>query len=119
MERMRKKSILKATEHSTQSAILDYLTLVGVFHYRNNSGAMAGEYKGKKWFMRFGAVGSPDIVAVVDGRYIGIEVKGTGGKQSEAQKQFQEKLEKAGGRYILAYSLEDIQIPLLVEGMRF
>jgi len=44
-----------------KSILLEYVTLRRVFHRRNNSGAMTGEYKGKKWFMRFGAVGSPDI----------------------------------------------------------
>jgi hypothetical protein len=75
---------------------------------------MAGEYKGKKWFMRFGAVGSPDIVCVVNSQFVGIEVKGTGGKQSDLQKDFQARLEAAGGRYILAYSVDDVSIALTV-----
>ena len=101
-------------ESEIQKQILDYLTLKRVFHYRNNSGAMQGEHKGKKWFMRFGALGSPDIIAVVGGQFIGIEVKAPKGKQSDHQKEFQKNLEAAGGRYILAYSLEDvIPIPAL------
>jgi len=45
---------------------------------------------------------------VIDGQYVGIEVKGPKGKQSAHQKEFQKKLEAAGGKYILAYSLEDV-----------
>jgi hypothetical protein len=39
---------------------------------------------------------------------VGIEVKAPKGKQSEHQKAFQEMLEVAGGRYVLAYSLDDV-----------
>jgi hypothetical protein len=45
---------------------------------------------------------------VINGQYVGIEVKAPKGKQSEHQKEFQRKLEAAGGRYILAYSLDDV-----------
>lgn len=95
-------------ESDVQRAILDYLTLKHVFHYRNNSGMMVSEYKGRKRFTRFGAVGSPDIVCVVKGQYVGIEVKALKGRQTENQKEFQRQLEAAGGRYILAFSLDDI-----------
>jgi hypothetical protein len=37
-----------------------------------------------------------------------IEVKAPRGKQSDHQKEFQKQLEAAGGRYVLAYSLEDV-----------
>jgi Holliday junction resolvase len=92
-------------ESDVQRAILDYLELRGIFHYRNNSG---GFRDAKQHFYQFGAVGSPDIVAVMNGRYVGIEVKGTSGKQSDHQKEFQQKLEAAGGKYILARSLDDV-----------
>jgi Holliday junction resolvase len=62
--------------------------------------------------MRFGASGSPDIVAVIHGRYVGIEVKAAKGKQSENQMQFQRELEAAGGIYLLVKSIEDIEIGL-------
>jgi Holliday junction resolvase len=95
---------IKEKEKDVQRAILDYLTLRGIFHYRNNSGAMMSD---GGHFVRFGAVGSPDIVVVDDGIYIGVEVKGTNGKQSENQIAFQEELERAGGVYILAHSLDE------------
>lgn len=92
-------------ESDVQRQILDYLALKGVFHYRNNSGG----FKDKTGhFYRFGALGSSDIVCVVAGQYVGIEVKGPKGKQSEYQKEFQKALEAAGGKYILARSLDDV-----------
>jgi hypothetical protein len=45
---------------------------------------------------------------VIDGQYVGIEVRAPKGKQSDHQKEFQKKLEDAGGKYILAYSLDDV-----------
>lgn len=95
-------------ESEIQKQILDYLTLKRIFHYRQNSGGLGGEHNGKKWFVRFGAVGAPDIICVVAGQYVGIEVKAPKGKQSEHQKAFQGALEAAGGRYVLAYSLDDV-----------
>ncbi len=92
-------------ESYVQRQILDYLALKRVFHYRNNSGAFKRD---DGHFYRFGALGSPDIICVVDGRYVGIEVKQAKGRQSEHQKEFEKNLEAAGGRYILAYSLEDV-----------
>jgi hypothetical protein len=59
-------------ESDVQRQILDYLALKHVFHYRNNSGAFQRD---DGHFYRFGALGSPDIICVVDGRYVGIEIK--------------------------------------------
>jgi hypothetical protein len=90
-------------ESDLQRQILDYLVLKRIFHYRNNSSSFVDS---QKHFYRFGAVGSPNIVCVIKGQYLGIEVKAPKGKQSEHQKAFQQALEAAGGRYVLAYSLD-------------
>lgn len=92
-------------ESDIQKQILDYLALRHIFHYRNNSGAFVDS---QKHFYRFGATGSPDIICVINGQYVGIEVKAPNGRQSEPQKAFQQSLEQSGGRYILAYSLDDV-----------
>jgi hypothetical protein len=92
-------------ESEIQKQILDYLALKRIFHYRQNSGAFDN---GKGGFYRFGVLGAPDIICVIKGQYVGIEVKAPKGKQSDHQKGFQQALEAAGGRYVLAYSLEDV-----------
>ena len=56
-------------ESEIQKAILDYLTLRRVFHYRNNSGAFVDS---NKHFYRFGALASPDIICIVKGQYVGL-----------------------------------------------
>jgi hypothetical protein len=99
-------------ESYVQRQILDYLALKGIFHYRNNSGAMpVGEGPGRR-FIRFGTLGSPDIVCVINGHFVGIEVKAPKGKWRDSQVEFQKNLEPAGGRYILAYSLDDVMSTL-------
>lgn len=69
---------------------------------------MVSEYKGRKSFMRFGTPGSPDIIMVYKGQYIGLEIKGEKGVQSESQKYFQMNLEKAGGAYYVIRSIDEL-----------
>jgi hypothetical protein len=89
-------------ESYVQRQILDYLALKGIFHYRKNSG---GFMDSNKHFYRFGALGSPDIICVIKGQFVGIEVKAPKGKLRDSQVEFRKNLEAADGRYILAYVL--------------
>jgi hypothetical protein len=93
------------TEHAIQQQILDWLTLKRIFHYRQNSGGL----KKGNHFVKFGAPGAPDIVVVIKGIYIGLEVKAYRGEQSRQQKDFQTALNAAGGCYFIVRSLEDAQ----------
>lgn len=97
-------------ESDVQRTILEWLAWKHIFHYRNNSGAFAIPAQGthQRRFFRAGVVGAPDIVCVIKGQYVGIEVKAPKGKQSDHQKEFQRQLEAAGGRYVLAYSLDEV-----------
>ena len=58
---------------------------------------------------RFTTNGVPDIIAVIDGRFIGLEFKTYRGKQSEDQKIFQKRLEAAGGLYFIIRSVADLK----------
>ncbi len=100
--------IYRVREKDIQKTILDYLAVHHIFHYRNNTGKFVGEYKGKKRIASFGVKGAPDIICVLRGRFIGIEVKAEKGDQSRDQYAFQVSLEKAGGAYILAHSVDDV-----------
>lgn len=94
------------SEKDIQAAIIQYLEIKRIFHYRNNTGAFVRP--DTKSFYRFGVPGAPDVICVINGKFIGIEVKRPGGKQSAHQQGFQASLEQAGGIYILAYSLDDV-----------
>jgi len=94
-------------ESDIQKVIIEYLKIKRIFHYRQNSGAFMTKSGG---FMRASSVnGLPDIVAIKDGRYIGIEVKTPKGKQSDAQKDIEREVTKAGGFYFIVRSLEDVR----------
>ena len=92
-------------EKQIQNAVEQYLSLKKVFYWKNNSGALPTASGG---FIRFGAVGSPDICVIKDGQFIGIEIKTPKGKQSDTQKEFQGRLELAGGKYYIVRSLEEV-----------
>ncbi len=96
-----------STEKETQTLIMGWLQAKGIFHYRQNSGGLK-DTSGR--LMRFGAPGAPDIVAVVRGVYVGIEVKDVkpSAKLNENQERFKARLEIAGGVWITARRLEDV-----------
>jgi len=86
----------KRSETDIRREIVQYLRLTGWFCYHNLAGI--GTYPGLS-----------DLVAVKDGKVIHIEVKRPGGRQSEKQKQFQADLEVAGGKYLIATSIDDLE----------
>lgn len=52
--------------------------------------------------------GTPDILAVISGKFVAIEVKAPGGKASKLQIAQLKRIEAAGGVAILAESLEEV-----------
>ncbi len=99
---------LKIGEKEIQNQIIEWLKWSKCFFWRNNSGAIFTEYKGRKHMYRFGSIGSPDIFVVKKGKIYGIEVKSATGKQSPEQKSWQQAFEISGGKYILARKLYDV-----------
>ncbi len=70
-----------------------------VKHFLKESGA---------WFVKFFAnrmtkAGVPDILACLNGRFIGIEVKATNGRPSDLQVWNIEKIRQAGGYAFVLY----------------
>lgn len=53
--------------------------------------------------------GLPDIVAVVHGRFLGVESKMPGNKASMRQRYVHGLIERAGGTVVVAYSLSDVR----------
>lgn len=49
----------------------------------------------------FGKSGIPDIIAIVNGEFIGIEVKSATGKPTELQKICGKQIEEAGGTWLV------------------
>ena len=53
--------------------------------------------------------GDPDLIACIDGNFVGIEVKTVGGRQSPIQKKREEEIIASGGRYVVVRRMEDIE----------
>lgn len=98
---MREKDVVKS--------VLEFLALKRIWAWRNNTGAVVSEHKGKKRFHRYGAVGSPDIFAVLpSGKVMHIECKGPHGKLSKEQEEWQQKAIDHGHYYITAKDVADL-----------
>jgi hypothetical protein len=82
-------------ESDIKGAARDYLLLTGWFTFPIMQGM--GSYHG-----------IPDRYAIKNGIEVWIEFKRPGGKQSEKQKIFQSEIERHGGHYILAESIDEL-----------
>jgi len=70
--------------------------------------------------VRFGVPGQADLTGILpDGRRLEIEVKSDGGRQTEDQSNFQRMIERFGGVYVLARSVEDVERALAAEISRY
>lgn len=49
----------------------------------------------------FGKSGIPDIIAIVDGHFLGVEVKSATGEPTELQKICGKQIEEAGGTWVV------------------
>ena len=87
---------IKINETDIKKVIKDWLNIKGIFNFHLLAGL--GAYKG-----------CPDRIAIYKGKIICIEVKTITGMQSIHQKLFQKNVEKAGGIYVLARCVEDVE----------
>lgn len=87
-------------ESQLQGLLLAHLNRIpGTWVWRANTGAARGE-NGR--VIRFGFPGQADLLGLVNGLFLGVEVKGPDGQQSEDQLEFQRRVVDAGGIYLLA-----------------
>ena len=98
-----------STANGLTRAICDYINYNGYQAERINTMGTAREKKttagkviGVTWTKGTSTAGSADISATIKGRSVKIEVKIGKDRQSEAQKRYQENIEKAGGTYCIA-----------------
>lgn len=94
-------------ENDIQTAILDYLAFKKHFFWRQNNFTI---FDGKNFrrLPKYSILGIPDIIVIKDGKFIGLEVKTKTGALSEGQKQFMINCEKAGGKYYIVKSIDDV-----------
>lgn len=83
-----------AQEKIEENKIKSWLKDRGFYHFKNH---------GNIWT----EPGRPDIVACIEGRFYGIEVKAPGGRPSDAQLLQGKKIEKSGGVFMIVYGYSD------------
>lgn len=106
------------SRQTPESAVLElvcqYLTVRRVFFWRSNNVPVFRPERGAFCAMpRYSRHGVPDILAVVNGRLLGIEAKSAKGRTSPAQEQFRQDLETAGGVYAVCRDVPDVERALL------
>lgn len=102
-----KKAFKDATANElTKTIIFDLYWVREGVGYRINNGAI---YDVKRQVYRKGVQrkGIPDIIGIINGRFIGIEVKIGRDRQSADQKEIEKEITEAGGVYFIAKSYDD------------
>lgn len=98
---------MRNAEHKIQMAIVRYLRMVGLFVFAvpngGNRDAITGAYLKAEGVMS----GVADLVLLLPGRCIFIEIKTPKGTQQDSQKIFAEKVAKLGYSYYIWRSLDD------------
>ena len=101
---------MKQNEAVIQKSIMAYLEHLSryrrIYYFRSAAGAVltaTGRY------FKTGRAGTPDITCCWQGKYIGLEVKTSKGRQTTGQRQAQIEIEAAGGEYYIVRSIEDVE----------
>lgn len=79
-----------ASEKNFENKIKTYLKSIGAYFIKTHGD-------------RFSRIGTPDILACINGKFVAVEVKGEKGKPSDLQLYHIEQIQKAGGYGIILY----------------
>lgn len=94
-------------EADIQRDVMKELSNLGAIVWRNNTG-MLRDQNGTP--VRFGlCVGSSDIIGIWKGKFLAVEVKTPRGKVTDAQLNFIEAVNRAGGIAFVARSKKDVK----------
>lgn len=83
-------------ETRLQKRVQAYLKSLGAYEFKVHGSA----------YMK---AGIPDIIACLQGRFVGVECKVGYNKPTELQKAHGRQIVKAGGTFIVAYSVADVE----------
>jgi hypothetical protein len=111
---------MKTLERDIQAACLDYLNILpGCIAWRMNTGAHAIPATGRntRRFVRFGFKGLSDIIGIIGGRFLAVEVKRRGNKPTNEQRGYLEVVNQHGGVGLWTVSVESLESQLIERGM--
>lgn len=100
-------------EKDIQKAIIHFLSAhpkISIYGRFNSGTAITGDAQGNTRYTRFNSIkGFPDIHGMLKGgRAVYIEVKRPGGRVSEEQQEFIDKVSAHGAVAFVAYSVDDV-----------
>jgi hypothetical protein len=98
------KRPLAPSEATVSASIEEYLILRKLFHLRLNS----GKIRVGNSMIHLCPTGTPDRFCIYRGLCVFIEVKAFGNNPSPEQSETHERIRRAGGIVIVAYSIDDV-----------
>jgi len=108
---------LKKLEKQIEYEILMFLRSIGVYAWKNPTIGVFNMQR--KAYIKpksvFHIRGASDILGIIDGRFIAIEVKSSSGVLSPEQKTFIEKINERKGLAFCARSIEEAKVILTKE----
>lgn len=109
------KNIEEIPEAVVLGSCLSLLCILGIYAWRNNTGALLDKH-GR--VVKFGLKGSSDIIGICpDGRFLAIECKRQGGRIRPEQTVFIEKIKKNGGVAAVVHDTDELMEVLKKEGV--
>ena len=93
-------------EKDLTKQIRSLLKVCGIYHYKQHQGLGS-------------TPGIADIIGIYKGKYLAIEIKGEGGRISDKQKAFIDRVNTEGGLGFFAWSVDDVVKNLGIEGRVF
>ena len=115
-------SIRIPTENDVKAACKAMIEARGGLCIRVNSGAFAGEYKGRKRFVRLNSEeGCADLLCCIRGRWVSVETKRKGGrtdpKRLIKQAGHAARVTMAGGLALTVRSAQELEADLIEAGV--
>lgn len=99
----------KTPESYVMDAVCEYLARKKYTFWRqNNGGVYDKSFGGFRKMSKYSINGVSDLIVLKDGQAIFLELKSYKGEMSEDQLKFEEMVEKAGCKYYLIRSIDDI-----------
>lgn len=93
--------------------VMKKLTDAGIFCWRQNNmpvwdPALNNGYGGYR--SHGGLKGVPDIICIIKGQFVGVEIKAGADKLSPEQIHFKKRCERNGGKYLVVKHPDDVNI---------
>lgn len=107
----KKRKKKQSPANSLTDAVIDLITLKGGIAYRINSQGQYDPNLGR--FRHSGMVkGLPDVIGLIGGRFIGVEIKIGRDKMSKFQEKRQREIKESGGVFLIAKDIHTFKTDL-------